>query len=274
MSLQISATRTGEKPTTDLIYAHCAVRARSRPVTARWPRMPRGGSPRALDLGNGLWVIVSTVPGKEYESGLARRLSDVEWLAECGVAHHEVIARAAHGRGVAPFRLLTLFRSDDRAIAEVTRLRARIERALDRVNDRREWVVRVAAVAQARRPKNRPISRSGTSYLMERAAQSSRWRAGAASASADARRVARALIAALNEYADQVVQRPSEAAHVLYDGALLVSREREHDLGNVVRQWAPRLAPVGCRVSLTGPWPPYSFVSLDGRRSGASHDRG
>ena len=103
----------------ELIYAHCALRARSRPaITARWPRMPNGGTPRALDLGQGLWVIVSSVPGKDYESGLTRRLTDVEWVAECGVAHHDVIARAAHGRGVAPFRLLTLFRSDDRVIEE------------------------------------------------------------------------------------------------------------------------------------------------------------
>lgn len=252
---------------TDLIYAHCALRARSRPaMTTRWPRMPKGGTPRLLDLGDGLWVLVSTVPGKEYESGL----SDVEWLAECGVAHHEVIARAAAKHGVAPFRLLTLFRSDDRVIAEVTRLRSRIERALDRVNDRREWVVRVAAVSQRGTSIRRQRASSGTSYLMERASQP----VARPIASADARRVARALVAALKAYADRVVQRPSEAAHVLYDGALLVSREREHDLGNVVRQWAPRLAPVGCRVSLTGPWPPYSFVNLDGRRSSASHDRG
>jgi hypothetical protein len=254
---------------TDLIYAHCALRARSRPaVTARWPRMPNGGMPRVLDLGDGLWVLVSTVPGREYESGLANRLTDVEWLAACGGAHHDVIARAARGHGVAPFRLLTLFRSDERVIAEVTRQRARITRALDRVNDRREWVVRVAAVPQAGTQEKRRTARSGTSYLLERAARPS----GRRTASPDARRVARELIADLKECADQVVLRPCEAAHLLYDGALLVSREREHDLGNVVRQWAPRLAPVGCRVSLTGPWPPYSFVSLDGRRSSASHD--
>ena len=220
----------------ELIYAHCALRARSRPaVTPRWPRMPRGDVPRALDLGHGLWVIVSTVPASEYQRNLAERLTDVEWVAECGVAHHDVIARAAQGRAVAPFRLLTLFRSDDRVVAEVTRLRSRIERALDRVEDRREWVVRVAAVSRAATP--------------------------------DARRVARKLVAELKEYADQIVQRPSAAAHVLYDGALLVSRARERDLGNAIRRWAPRLAPVGCRVSLTGPWPPYSFVSLDDARS-------
>ncbi len=225
--------------------------------------MPRGSVPRALDLGQGLWVIVSTVPASEYQRGLAQRLTDVEWVAECGVAHHDIIARTAQGRAVAPFRLLTLFRSDDRVIAEVTRLRSRIERALDRVDDRREWVVRVAAVSRVEAPTRSRAARTGTSYLMARAAQPSRRE----TATPHARRVARELIAELKEYADQIVQRSPGAAHVLYDGALLVSRAREHDLGNAIRQWAPRLAPLGCRVSLTGPWPPYSFVSLDDARS-------
>jgi gas vesicle protein GvpL/GvpF len=251
----------------ELVYAHCALRARSRPaITPRWPRMPRGSVPRALDVGDNLWVIVSTVPAREYQRGLAERLTDVEWVAVCGVAHHDVIARAAHGRAVAPFRLLTLFRSDDRVIAEARRLRSRIERALDRVADRREWVVRVAAVSRAATPARSRTAESGTAYLMARAARRG-------TTTSDARRVARELVAELKEYADQIVQRPSEAAHVLYDGALLVSRAREHDLGHAIRQWAPRLAPVGCRVSLTGPWPPYSFVSLDDAPSSASNDR-
>jgi hypothetical protein len=255
----------------DVIYAHCALRAATRPsVTARWPRMPGGEVPRALTLDNGPWLIVSTVPGSEYdERSLARRVTDVEWLAECGVAHHDVIARAARGHAVAPFRLLTLFRSDARVIEEATRMRARIERALDRVDDRREWVLRVAAVARTTKPSRGRVA-SGTSYLMARAKEPRH----TGTATPIARRVARELIAELKEYADQVVRRPSDAAHILYDGALLVSRARERDLGNAVRQWTPRLAPVGCRISLTGPWPPYSFVSLDGRRSGSSHDRG
>lgn len=247
----------------ELIYAHCALRATARPtVTDRWPRMPSGGTPRPLAIGSRLWLLVSAVPATEYEEGLAARLSDVEWLAQCGVAHHDVMARAARTHVVAPFRLLTLFRSEERAIEEATRLRTKIERALDRVNDRREWVVRVAAVPGATTsPRTR--ARSGTSYLMARAPQPR----VVATATPGARRAARELVAELKAYADQIVTRPSEAAHVLYDGALLVSRKKEVDIGNVVRQWKPRLAPVGCRVSLTGPWPPYSFVSLHGRRS-------
>jgi hypothetical protein len=231
--------------------------------------MPGGDAPRALDLGNGLWLIVSTVPAREYESGMTQNVTDVEWLAECGVAHHDVIVRAARGRSVAPFRLLTLFRTENRVLEEVTRLRPRIERALESVDDRREWVVRVAAVSPtATSAKKRP-PRSGTAYLMKRAARPR----ATLPATPAARRVARALIADLEVYADRVVQRPSAAAHVLYDGALLVSRTCERDLGKAVRRWAPRLTPVGCRVSLTGPWPPYSFVSFDGRRSTTSDDR-
>ncbi len=270
MSSRMLATNPSEGVMGELIYAHCALRARSRPViTARWPRMPRGDAPRALDLGQGLWVIVSSVPGKEYESGLARRLTDVEWVAECGVAHHDVIARAARGHGVAPFRLLTLFRSDDRVIEEVARLRSRIEKALDAVIDRREWVVRVAAVARVTKPGKGRTAKSGTSYLVAKAAESH----GQPPATPAARRAARQLIADLKGLADRVIQRPSEAGHVLYDGALLVDRAREQDLGNAVRSWVPRLTPLGCRVSLTGPWPPYSFVSLAGRRSSAADDR-
>jgi hypothetical protein len=209
----------------DLIYAHCALRATSRPaVTGRWPRMPGGGAPRALAVGHSLWVIVSIVPGSDYEEGsLAVRLSDVEWLAQCGAAHHEVIARAVRTHAVAPFRLLTLFRTEARVVAEARRLRPKIERALERVGDRREWVIRIAAVAHTPRVAN-PRSASGTAYLMARAAA----RAATPGATPAARRVTRELVADLKQYADRVAPRqPADATRVLYDGALLVSRTRE-----------------------------------------------
>jgi hypothetical protein len=252
----------------DVIYAHCAVRATTPPVTRRWPRVPGGAAPRAVGVGHGLWVIVSTVPGTEYEErNLAARLADAEWLAQCGAAHHAVIARASRGYAVAPFRLLTLFRSDARVAEEATRLRSKIERALDRVGDRREWVVRVAAVARPS-TSSRAQPATGTSYLLARAAESR-----SSSAAPAVRRATRAFVADVRRCADRIVQRHPDAAHVVYDGALLVSRTREQDLSLAVREWAPRLAPMGCRVSLTGPWPPYSFVSFDRPRSTQSHGR-
>src|ERR1700741_4106886 len=112
MSSPISAIDPSEGAMADVIYVHCALHATTRPaVTDRWPRMPHGSVPRPLAIGPGLWLLVSTVPALEYEeSSLAMRVSDAEWLAQCGVAHHDVIARAARTHAVAPFRLLTLFR--------------------------------------------------------------------------------------------------------------------------------------------------------------------
>lgn len=242
----------------DLIYAHCAIRATRRPrVTGHWPRVPGGDAPRALPVGHGLWIIVSTVPGRDYdEQQLAARLADPEWVALCGMAHHEVIARAARGYAVAPFRLLTLFRSDARVAEEAEKLRSTIEQALDRVGDRREWVIRVVMCRPRAAARARPST--GTSYLLARAAESH----GHAPTPV-ARRAARALVKEAARYADRLVQRESAAAHLVYDGALLVSRSREHDLSVAVRRWTRRLVSLDCRVSLTGPWPPYSFVSLE-----------
>jgi len=245
----------------DLTYAHCAMRAARRPsVNDQWPRVPGGGAPRALAVGHGLWIIVSTVSGHDYDDGrLPARIADAEWLARCGVAHHDVIARAARGHAVVPFRLLTLFRSDTRAAEEAEKLRATIEQALDRIGGRREWVIRVAMSRPRTAAKLHPSS--GTSYLMARAAESR-----GVAPTAVARRAARELVKEVGRHADRLVRRESVAAHLVYDGALLVSRSREHDLSVTVRQWARRLIPLGCRVSLTGPWPPYSFVSLERER--------
>ena len=123
----------------------------------------------------------------------------------------------------------------------------------------REWVIRVAMSRPRTAAKLHPSS--GTSYLMARAAESR-----GVAPTAVARRAARELVKEVGRHADRLVRRESVAAHLVYDGALLVSRSREHDLSVTVRQWARRLIPLGCRVSLTGPWPPYSFVSLERER--------
>jgi len=245
----------------DLIYAHCAMRAARRPsIAGQWPRVPGGDAPRALAVGHGLWIIVSTVSGSEYDEGrLAGRLADAEWLAQCGVAHHDVIVRAARGRAVAPFRLLTLYRSDARVAEEVDRRRATIEEALDCVGGRREWGIRIALSRPRARTHTRRPSR--TSYVVARGARNH------AVASTSVARAARAFLKEVGRYADRLVARESTAPHLLYHGALLVSRAREHDLTVAVRQWARRLIPIGCRVSLTGPWPPYSFASLEDQRA-------
>jgi hypothetical protein len=47
---------------------------------------------------------------------------------------------------------------------------------------------------------------------------------------------------------------------LLLDAAFLVRRRKSAGFRRTVAQRAQELAPQGYRVSITGPWPPYSFM--------------
>ena len=255
-----------------LVYAYGVARGARRPSLGRGsPRLPGGGVPRALPVSPRLWLVVADVPAADFQGeALDRRMHDVDWLSRCGVAHHGVIARLGQQRAVVPFRVFTVFRTGERAVAGAARRRRLLERTLDRVDGCREWVVRAAASPLAGDRGPRLEARSGTEYLLTRAA---RRRSGPRPPSG-ASRLVRALASEASGIAKQVVRRRPAAEHgVLLDLALLVPRGREAALSRTLRRWTPRLAERGCRVWRTGPWPPYSFASA-GRSSSRAGRRG
>lgn len=259
-----------------LVYAYGVVGAARRPgVAGTWPRLPGGGRPRLIELGSKRWLVAADVPAADYGAGgLADRIHDLEWVAACGVAHHDTLARLARRLTVVPFRVFTVFESDSRAVAAAARRRRMLDRTFTRVAGCREWVVRAVHDPEADTDSvsngaGAPGRRSsGTAYLLARAASRrarSRPPRGAItlirSLSADLGRVARRAIR----------RRPEPGQGVLLDIALLVPRGREEALHRAVRRWTTRLADRGCRVWQTGPWPPYSFVS--GGRANRPADR-
>jgi hypothetical protein len=82
---------------------------------------------------------------------------------------------------------------------------------------------------------------------------------------ADARTAAASLYRTLARLADGGRQRPPVAVDggpaLLLDAAFLVPRTRTARFRQAVRAQARRLADQGLRIRMTGPWPPYSFVS-------------
>ena len=126
-------------------YLYCLVRQDRAPVLARAPRgLPATGRARALDAGDGLWLVVADAPLSRYGSApLETHLRDLEWVAACATAHEAVVEFAARGATTVPLKLFTLFNGDERAVAHIRRLRPTIDRVLDRVAGRQEWGVRV-----------------------------------------------------------------------------------------------------------------------------------
>jgi hypothetical protein len=102
---------------------------------------------------------------------------------------------------------------------------------------------------------------SGATYLRYKKAQLR----AAAEGSALAKKTASALYDRVAAHARSSVRRaatddPGEGRTVLLDAAFLVPRSRTAKFRAVVAREARSLAPQGYGLTLTGPWPPYSFV--------------
>jgi len=252
-----------------LTYVYCLLHRSRAPSTGRAPRGLAGtAAPRAVAAGPDLWLIAANAPAVAYDAAaIERGLKDLDWVARRALGHARVVEHFSATGTVLPMRLFTLFRSDARAVAHVARSRARLERDLARVAGRREWGVRLSLDVRAARARARETVRrrvgpgpDGTRFLVMKRDEM----AVARHLAAGGRERARDLHARLRRHADDVRTRPPlEAAgdaRLLLDAAFLVRGAREVAFRKAVRRESERLAGEGFGVTLTGPWPPYSFV--------------
>jgi len=262
--------RTASRPSATYVY--CVVRNARTPVLGKAPAgLPGAGRPRPLPIGQGLWLIVADAPLPQYgEAGLARVVRDLDAVSRCAVAHSAVVAHCARRAPVLPLRLLTLFSSDERALARVRGRRGAIARRLDRVAHRAEWGVQARLAAgggpsarRARAVARRETARlgPGTRFLELRRRQRETTRDLASGAKA----AAASLYRALAGHADAARQRPPVSMDgrpaLILDAAFLVSVARATQFRQAVRAQTERAADRGLQIRLTGPWPPYSFVA-------------
>jgi len=250
-------------------YLYCLVREPQEPALAGAPPgLPGCSPPRLLAVADGLWLVTAQAPLPEYGSEeIESRLSDLSWVSDRALAHEAVIEHFTDADAVLPMKLFTLFASDERALAHFRDNRERIGRALDRVAGCVEWGVRIlfddarAREALAAEARQETGQRSGTAFLRRKKQEqdASRDLAGRLRAEADA------AFAELAEGAADAVRRepaapPEAGGRLLLDAAFLVRTSDGADFEAAVERCAARLAPRGCEVVLTGPWPPYHFA--------------
>ncbi|MFD9895443.1 GvpL/GvpF family gas vesicle protein [Amycolatopsis sp. NPDC059027] len=218
----------------------------------------------------GLSAVVSPVPAAEFgEAALRANLENLGWLEEVARRHNDVVAEAARRATTLPFRLATIY-LDRQRVHDVLRSGAeRIGAALDRVEGRSEWGVKVYAESTARAVEQ-PVVPSGSadppgrSYLRKRLAERRSRDAGWARAEATAAEVDRALGALA---VDRRAHRPQSTRlsgggeqNVLNVAYLVGDAGVESFLAKADEL---RAAAGECRVELTGPWVPYSFALPD-----------
>jgi hypothetical protein len=250
-------------------YVYCVVAASRAPSLARTPKGPAGLRRTRLvpvDARPGtarLWMVVADASTDSFsEDEINRHISDVDWVSRIAVAHEAVVASFIRADAVLPMKLFTIFANDERAAAHLASERAQIDRVLARVAKRDEWGVRLVLVAATGRRRAAAKSRpSGTSYLARKKAQ----RDARAELVERSREVAADLYDRLAVLGSDARRRsasemPVKGSPLLLDAAFLVPRTRAARFRSTVAKHARALRRHGYQLSLTGPWPPYTFM--------------
>lgn len=252
-------------------YVYCVIAAPRAPRLTRVPAgLPGAGRVRLLDLDRGLHLVVADVPLTRYgEAAIQRGLSDLDWVSRVAVAHEAVIESFIHTTAVLPMKLFTIFNSDERALAHVRADRPRIDALVKRLANHHEWGIRVVldrtrAIKAARPRRTTAAAPSGAAYLSRKKAQ----RDVSIELTERSRDVVDALYDRLasrsrlarRRVASELPGQASPAGSLLLDGAFLVRRSRSKAFRAFAEREARTLSRSGYGLTLSGPWPPYSFV--------------
>jgi hypothetical protein len=249
-------------------YVYGVIASVKPPVPTRISAgLPGMGKVRVLPVDRGLHVAVADAPLNRYgEDAINRGLADLAWLSKAAIAHEAVVESFTGATAVLPMKLFTIFTSDDRAVAHVRSQRDRIAAVVKRVANHDEWGVRVALdralatrASASMTPGKTPAT--GADYLTRKKAR----RDASVELAARARETVAALYDRLAERSKQSKRRsasdlPVDSGPLLLDAAFLVPRTRSAAFRALVQREARTLKAHGYDVTLTGPWPPYTFV--------------
>jgi hypothetical protein len=216
----------------------------------------------------GLACWISRVDKAEFADNLATNMENLEWLAEVSVRHQHVVAAIAASCDILPARFGTVFRSPSSLSLDVEKQKKILEHDLKRISGCEEWGLKV--FSERSQPAVSEKAKSGRDYLRAKAAVlHTEPRKGL---DTELQRLLSAVekLAVENAPGSGAVSRGQRGLQ--WQGSLLVKRSQRGKLQQLAarfsREWE------GLRsIELSGPGPPYSFVSR-GRETTASKGPG
>ncbi|HET6743527.1 MAG TPA: GvpL/GvpF family gas vesicle protein [Kribbella sp.] len=213
-----------------------------------------------------LVAIVSTVDLDEYgEEALRRHFEELEWLERVARRHDEVIRAVWRVSGlVAPFRLATICRTDENVRDRLDSRYDELTRALDRVEARSEWSVKAFLPTESAMDVDEEADSTGTAYLLRRRHELDQKRRAAVDAEALAEEIHREVAdaaQACRRLPPQDRKLTGYADPMILNGSYLVDDRDADAFRSLIDQLMARRPAV--RLTVDGPWPPYSFTTLE-----------
>jgi hypothetical protein len=214
-------------------------------------------------------AAVSEVALEEFgEARLREHLRNMEWVERVARAHETVLDQIREQATVIPMRMCTVYRSESGVREMLRREAAALREAIDHLDGKSEWGIKafagqMSAIA-AEDEQDAADDARGAAYMRQRQSQRD-WRERAQQEVEEAAaQIHERLCGVAGDGHVMPPQRPEVSGHagdMVLNGVYLVSdddRERFHAEARVLEA---EFAPIGIELELTGPWPPYNFVS-------------
>jgi hypothetical protein len=242
------------------------------------PGVAAGAPLHAVAWGE-LEALVSPVPADTFGAEpLAASARDLAWLEPVARAHQQALAALMTAQApaapptIVPMRFATIFAGPERVQAMLAERADELRAALAYLDGRGEWGVkllvdeaalagRLADASPAVRELREAIAAkpAGAAYMLQLrlerlAADEARRVADACAEEAHAR------LAAASVAAERAPLREAAGEQMLLNGAYLVADAAWPAFAAALDALQARYAPLGFRLELTGPWPPYTFA--------------
>lgn len=251
---------------TEATYVYCVVHGGTKGLVRGPKGLEGAGKPRLLAAGDDLRIVVATAPLPAYAaSSIDANLRDLDWVGARAAEHEAVVEHAATLGTVVPMKLFTLFASDERAVAHVTKIKKSLGRVVERIAGCEEWGLRIlldetrAAKAAAIAARSVKVA-SGKDFLLRKKALDTERREHGARGAAEVEALYDRLAGFVRDHAKRAAPNRELAGRVILDAVFLVPRAAVDRLKETVAGSAEALVAEGFDISLTGPWPAYSFI--------------
>jgi Gas vesicle synthesis protein GvpL/GvpF len=225
----------------------------------------------------GLAALVSKVPLAHYgEDALRDNLNNLDWLERVARAHEAVLELALAESTIVPLRLCTIYEGYEGVTGMLTAERKSFEAALDLLDGRQEWGVKVLVDRRALEAGVRAVSADvsalekeveassgGGAYMMGRRVE----REVGALAERKLAEVTNDIHGRLADWAEDGVLNPPQnrdlsrhEGEMVMNAAYLVEAGKVARFRELIGELEERYGKLGISLELTGPWPPYNFV--------------
>jgi len=251
-----------------VIYVYAITREPVTPETEGIDQTRRFGA-ASID---GISAVFTAVKDEEFsQETIDRRAADLEWLGAIGYRHQAVVQDVMKRTAMVPLRAFTLFSSEEALRAYLHENAAMLRSALDRLDGKQEWTLRVEVDPQrwsdalvARVDSLRELqqqidaSAPGKAFLLRKKLDDEKKRASHAAEEALVGEIERAVLDRLR--CDTVAESRERREGAFPQINVLIDRDEEAKLQELHELLMDRYSGEGVALALTGPWPPYTFA--------------